>query len=89
LEADAKTLASDWEAWGLEGADYVAILAHYYGGLTPEDAGAHLPDEVVVGRPRLGPWLGDVHRIRPSAVVDETDAAGPRSGGDQVGDRER
>ena len=51
-------------AMALEGADYVEILAHY-GGLTPEDVGVHLPDEVVVGRPRLGPWLGDLHRIRP------------------------
>ncbi len=31
------------------GAGYREILAHYYGGLIPEDAGSHLPDSVVVG----------------------------------------
>jgi hypothetical protein len=36
-------------AMAQDGADYREILAHYYGGLTPEDAGSHLPDRVVVG----------------------------------------
>lgn len=67
-------------AMALEGANYEEILSHYYGGLTPEDAGAHLPDEVVIG---LGWDLGSVTFTAsgPFAVVGDTDAAGPRSGG--------
>ena len=88
------TVVFDGEGWGhnlgmsqygalamaLEGEDYAEILSHYYGGLTPEDAGDHLPDEVVIG---LGWDLGSVTFSASGAftVVDDTDAAGPRSGG--------
>ena len=36
-------------AMALDGAGYGDILSHYYGGIAPEDAGALLPEEVVVG----------------------------------------
>jgi hypothetical protein len=42
---------SQWgaKAMGDQGADYTGILAHYYGGLTPQPGAAYLPDEVAVG----------------------------------------
>lgn len=42
---------SQWGAYamGVDGASAAAILAHYYGGLSPEDAGDLLPAEVAVG----------------------------------------
>jgi len=62
------------------GFGYEEILAHYYGGLRPEDAGPHLPDEVVVG---LG-WELDSVIVAATGrfeVVGEGSASGPRSGG--------
>jgi stage II sporulation protein D len=42
---------SQWgaKAMGDEGASYVDILAHYYGGLVPQPGDDYLPDEVAVG----------------------------------------
>lgn len=42
---------SQWGAYsmGVDGADAESILAHYYGGLSPLDAGDHLPERVAVG----------------------------------------
>jgi len=42
---------SQWGAKAMAdaGATYDAILAHYYGGLTPGDGGANVPDRVRVG----------------------------------------
>lgn len=62
------------------GFGYEEILAHYYGGLGPEDAGPHLPDEVVVG---LG-WELDSVIFGATGrfdVVGEGVVNGPRSGG--------
>lgn len=66
-------------AMALDGATYTEILSHYYGGITPVDAGDNLPDEVVIG---LGWDLGAV-RLTASGpfTVDGGGAAGPRSGG--------
>jgi stage II sporulation protein D len=66
-------------AMALNGADYREIVGHYYGGLVPEDAGAHLPETVVVG---LGWELGSVtfDASGPFQVISD-DAGGPRSGG--------
>lgn len=67
-------------AMAQDGADYTEILAHYYGGLIPEDAGAFLPDRLVVG---LG-W--ELNRVTVSAsgrfelVVDGL-LVGPIAGG--------
>lgn len=63
-----------------DGASYDDILAHYYGGLRPEDAGPHLPEEVVVG---LGWELDSVTfaATGPFEVVADAVGDGPRSGG--------
>ncbi len=63
-----------------DGATYDEILAHYYGGLRPEDAGEHLPDEVVIG---LGWELGSVTFAATGRfdVVADGAGDGPRSGG--------
>ncbi len=37
------------QAMALEGAGHEEILAHYYSGLVPSDAGGFLPEELVVG----------------------------------------
>lgn len=37
------------QAMALEGATHEEILAHYYSGLVPSDAGAYLPEALVVG----------------------------------------
>ncbi len=67
-------------AMAQEGADYREILSHYYGGLTPEDAGSHLPDRVVVG---LG-W--ELNSVTVSAsgrfeLVADGLSVGPIAGG--------
>ena len=88
------TVVFDGEGWGhnlgmsqygalamaLQGADYAEILSHYYGGLTPQDAGENLPDEVVIG---LDWHLGSVTFAASGTftVVGGSSAAGPRSGG--------
>ena len=63
-----------------DGAGYDEILAHYYGGLRPEDAGLHLPEEVVVG---LGWEMGSVSFSATGRfeVVAAGAGDGPRSGG--------
>ncbi len=48
------------------GADYSTILSHYYSGLTPQDAGALLPDTVVVGLD----WGENTVRIGADGPVD-------------------
>ncbi len=66
-------------AMALNGDDYRDILGHYYGGLVPEDAGAHLPETVVVG---LGWELGSVtFEASGSFTVVSEDGEGPRSEG--------
>lgn len=63
-------------AMAQNGARYDEILSHYYGGLTPEDAGVHLPSQVVIG---LG-WDLDAVTFTASGRF-EVVGAGPRSGG--------
>ena len=84
------TVHFDGEGWGhnlgmsqygalamaQNGARYDEILSHYYGGLTPEDAGIHLPSQVVIG---LG-WDLDAVTLTASGRF-EVVGAGPRSGG--------
>lgn len=84
------TVHFDGEGWGhnlgmsqygalamaQNGAGYDEILSHYYGGLTPEDAGIHLPSQVVIG---LG-WDLDAVTFTASGRFEAVDA-GPRSGG--------
>jgi stage II sporulation protein D (peptidoglycan lytic transglycosylase) len=65
-------------AMALDGATYREILAHYYGGLTPVDAGASLPEEVVIG---LGWDLDSVTLTATGPFTVGGKAAGPRSGG--------
>jgi stage II sporulation protein D (peptidoglycan lytic transglycosylase) len=67
-------------AMAQQGASYQEILAHYYGGLTPEDGADQLPDQVVIG---LG-WDLDGLTIDASGPFDVAageDLDGPRSGG--------
>jgi hypothetical protein len=84
------TVRFDGEGWGhnlgmsqygalamaQNGATYDEILSHYYGGLTPEDADVHLPEQVVIG---LG-WDLDAVTFTASGRF-EVVGAGPRSGG--------
>jgi hypothetical protein len=67
-------------AMALDGSGYQEILAHYYGGLTPVEAGAHLPEQVVIG---LDWGLNAVTftATGPFEVVADGVSAGPRSGG--------
>ena len=88
------TVRFDGEGWGhnlgmsqygalamaQRGATYEDILAHYYGGLIPENGADHLPDQVAVG---LG-WELDAIAVTasgPFTVVAGDGAPGPRSAG--------
>ena len=72
---------SQWGAYamGSDGADAGAILAHYYGGLTPQPAGDLLPATVAVGlaagRSEIEfEVVGEVALVvpgRPSAILTE------------------
>jgi stage II sporulation protein D len=63
-----------------EGADHVAILSHYYGGLVPQDGSSLLPATVEVG---LGVGLEEL-RIVPERGVDVV-IDGIRVGSDELG----